>query len=332
MFDFGEMEEHYAKTGDDPAARTLPPLLLSPWLGVTKHNPRARIRLFCIGGVGVPAASFAGWCSEAMHQRFPAVEAAVLELPGHGAHEAKPFDDYVACAQAVAVELERIHFSDEEGDRASSSSRRPCRPFAFYGHSLGSRILAEVAALPLGPKGEKCRRFFVSGRGAPHVEVPHGPFREKRPDFEKMAPMGLKQLVLDGALRGSVSQEQLDKYSRWMETMAKSNPKRLQMFAEATYGDLVMGTGPWRPSVSHEKAVSTCPLHYFHGGADGNWPIRLEGRWDDLPGSWARYTTGGFSWSTCEGASHGDMGAVESPAFALICEELTKLVATESLQ
>lgn len=331
MFDFGEMEEHYARRGDDPAARTLPKLLDSKWLGVTKHNPRARIRLFCMGGVGVPAASFAGWCSEAMQERFPAVEAAVLELPGHGAHEAEPFNDYVACAHAVAAEIERIHFANNS-DAEDTGSRRPCRPFALYGHSLGSRILAEVAALPLGPNGERCRKLFVSGRGAPHVDVLQGAFRARRPDFERLSAQEVKELVINGALRGSVSQEQLDKYSRWMDTLAKTNPKHLYMFADATYGDMCMGLGPHRPSISHEKGVSECPLHYYHGGSDANWPLKVQGHWDDLPGTWARYTTGAFTWSTCPDATHGDMGSVESPAFPLICEDLTQLVARESLQ
>lgn len=326
MFDFDEIEDHFARSSDDNAARTLPKLLESEWLGVTKHNPHARIRLFCLAGVGVPAGSFSQWASEEIHLRYPALEVAVLELPGHGDNKGEPFSDYVACAWAICSELLRIHFySGPAGGAASSHTR----PLALWGNSLGSRIATEVAAVLVGPLGERCKRLFVSARGAPHI-VGSARLPDPLPDIKGSTVGDVERIAL-GLLAGSVTAAQLKKYERWFDLLARTDAKTLYTFTQALVGDMVMGVGPCVRSSSTSGGVVDCPLHYFHGGADEHWPLAAAGRWDSLPGTWERYTSAAFSWGECPGASHGDMGAVESPAFPAICESLTRLVATESL-
>jgi len=296
----------------------LPALLDSPWLGVTRHNPHAEVRLFCLLGVGVPAASFEAWASKGIHDRYPKVEAAVIELPGHGFHEGEPFFDYVACAESATAEISRIHFAQ------GLHHERELRPFALYGNSLGSRIAAEVAAALIGPNGERCEKLYVSGRGAPDIlTLFPGGQSWGGTDIGHLQIGEVKELIIR-MIGGSVSQDQRNKYARWLDSLEKGNPAELYSFAKATAGDMEMGTGPWRPgrTVGPEAVPFEFPLHYYHGGADENWPLQVEGRWDNLPETWARYTRGGFTWSTCPGATHGAMGAVDSPAFHLACEDL----------
>jgi surfactin synthase thioesterase subunit len=122
----------------------------NPWLWISRPNPAARLRLFCLPYAGGGATTFRTW-----HAHLPGdVEVCAVQLPGReNRFPEPPFTDLVELAQALPRHL-----------LASLD-----RPFALFGHSMGALIAYELAQRLFRQYGRAPTHLFVSGRGGPFV-------------------------------------------------------------------------------------------------------------------------------------------------------------------
>ncbi len=133
------------------------------WLKPPAVNPRASVRLFCFPYAGGTASAFRLW-SQYLHE---SIEVCPIQLPGREDRLGeKPLSSLGAIIDALLPVI------------------TPCldRPFAFYGHSMGSLIAFELAReLRRSGKPEPLG-IFVSGRCAPQVEDPDPPMHKLAED------------------------------------------------------------------------------------------------------------------------------------------------------
>ncbi len=114
-----------------------------------KPNPNAELRLFCFPYAGGSPAIFTPWIEKASE----CVELVFVQLPGRGARLVEPAIDNMP---DIISEL-MVH-----QDYMTS------KPFAFFGHSLGSRISYELAFQLLDAGLPTPRKIFASASRAPH--------------------------------------------------------------------------------------------------------------------------------------------------------------------
>ncbi|MBK0025786.1 thioesterase [Stenotrophomonas sp. S48] len=98
----------------------------SPWI-IHRPNAARRLRLYCFAYAGGHAGVFAPW--QALLE--PHVEVCGIQLPGRGARMREP----------AAASFDTL-ITDIAGAIAEADDGRP---FAFFGHSLGSLLAFEVA-------------------------------------------------------------------------------------------------------------------------------------------------------------------------------------------
>lgn len=123
----------------------------TPWVSLSRPNPRANTRLFCFHYAGGSASVFRNWQASFP----PAVEVCPVQLPGRASRlREKPFTDPSELVAAAAQALRPLFD----------------RPFAFFGHGMGSLISYELTLLLRRENGITPRRLFVSGRGAPRIK------------------------------------------------------------------------------------------------------------------------------------------------------------------
>lgn len=122
----------------------------TPWLLRHVSPVEARVRLFCFPYAGVGASVYRLWPAGLP----PEVEVCAIQLPGReGRLRESPMTSIHAMTQALLPEL--LPWFD--------------RPFAFFGHSMGAILAAEVAR-SLRATGLKTPGWLmVSGRRAPHL-------------------------------------------------------------------------------------------------------------------------------------------------------------------
>lgn len=126
-----------------------------PWIAHYRPNRAARMRLFCFPYAGGSAMTYRGWSDELP----PEVEVLPVELPGRASRFREPAFRRVTDLVAAA---------------ADALAHRLDRPYAFFGHSMGSLIAFELAR-ELRRRGiDTPRVLFASARRAPDV-----PFQEK---------------------------------------------------------------------------------------------------------------------------------------------------------
>lgn len=155
----------------------------NPWLITLRHNPQARLRLFCLPFAGGGANVFRQWPNALP----PEVELDAFQLPGR---ERRILEAPCADLDALVTQL-----------FAAMRSRLDL-PFAIFGHSMGS-ILAFELARRLRREGElQPVHMFVSGRHAPQLPDPEPPIHHL-PDAEFIKGVrrlnGLPDEVLDSA-------------------------------------------------------------------------------------------------------------------------------------
>ena len=120
------------------------------WIAYRQPNPNARLRLFCFHYLGGAASVFREW-SDALPSD---IEVCPVQLPGREARlKEQSFTEFVPLIETLGQVLEP--YLD--------------KPFAFYGHSLGTLIGFELARLLRQQYGLSPIHLLVGGLQAPHV-------------------------------------------------------------------------------------------------------------------------------------------------------------------
>lgn len=122
------------------------------WFRVSYPKPQARLRLFCLPYAGGAAAIYRNW-----PQSLPDdIEVCAIQLPGRENRiREQPFNNLVALVQVLLPNL--LPYLD--------------KPFALFGHSMGSLIAYELAQ-QLQSHDQTPTQLFVSGRRAPILSEP----------------------------------------------------------------------------------------------------------------------------------------------------------------
>lgn len=142
----------------------------SSWLRMARPSRGGEITLFCFPYSGASAAIYSGWVNN-----IPNVNVCPVELPGHGLRLNEPLHGNLM--QLVELTAEAI-------------SPYIDRPFAFFGHSMGSLLSFELARRIRGLRQVEPVHLFVSGHNAPQFE-------------EKMEPIStLPEPEFIGKIRG----------------------------------------------------------------------------------------------------------------------------------
>ena len=123
------------------------------WIAFRKTTPDARVRLFCLPYAGAGASVFRPW----VDLLPPEIELCAIQLPGR---EERSREERFTRIDPLVEDLAR-HL---EGSLD--------RPFALFGHSMGSVIAYELACFLRRAGLPEPLHLFVSGRRAP--QVPYG--------------------------------------------------------------------------------------------------------------------------------------------------------------
>jgi len=129
--------------------------VITPWIPNWQPKPQARIRLFCFPHAGGGASLFRSWSTNLA----PHIEVCPVQLPGRENRLAdKPFAQIAPLVETLAQVL------------------RPYldKPYAFFGHSMGSLISFELAQ-HLRQDGLAPVQLFVASHRAPQIPDPDPP-------------------------------------------------------------------------------------------------------------------------------------------------------------
>lgn len=131
----------------------------NPWLVVRKPNRWADLRLFCFPYSGAGASIFNRWAERLPYQ----IELCAVQPPGRETRMAEPlFTRLTPLVQTMAQAL--LPYLD--------------KPFAFFGHSLGTLISFELARHLRREHGLQPVYFFASGHGAPQMPKEKTPIHD----------------------------------------------------------------------------------------------------------------------------------------------------------
>jgi surfactin synthase thioesterase subunit len=141
----------------------------NPWLPRRPIRDEALLNLFCFPHAGGGAATYYRWSHD-----FPGeIEVLPILLPGRERRLAEPAVDSIPKLTGALAENLAPHLS---------------KPFAFFGHSMGSLIAFELTRL-LRRRGMALpRRLFVAAFRAPQLAATSSPIRGL-PDSEFVAAM-----------------------------------------------------------------------------------------------------------------------------------------------
>ncbi|MEJ6475000.1 thioesterase II family protein [Pseudoalteromonas piscicida] len=148
-----------------------------------KPTPNASLRLFCFPYAGGSPSIFTPWIEKVGEH----VELVFVQLPGRGARLIEPAIDNMP--QIIDTLMQHQDFITS-------------KPFAFFGHSLGSRISYELASQLHQNALPTPRKIFASASRAPHCsssstpmhDLPHDEFITKLRDLN-----GTPKEILDNA-------------------------------------------------------------------------------------------------------------------------------------
>lgn len=135
------------------------------WLRSGKHNPNARLRLFCFPYAGGAASIYRSWSQHLSAD----IEVCAMQLPGRESRiRDKPFTSVHELIQALMPNL--LPYLD--------------KPFTLFGHSMGALIVYELAQQLQHQVGRTPTHLFVSGRRAPFLPEPEPPLHSIRTDID----------------------------------------------------------------------------------------------------------------------------------------------------
>jgi surfactin synthase thioesterase subunit len=139
------------------------------WFSVPVPRLAASTRLYCFSHAGGGASAYRQWPAGLPDD----IEVVAVQLPGRESRlREAPLPSIPAVAEAVVAEL--LPGLD--------------RPFALFGHSMGSVVALEVARAVVREGGPLPRHLFVSGRRPPHLPGPESPLHPL-PDREFLAEL-----------------------------------------------------------------------------------------------------------------------------------------------
>ncbi|MNW27850.1 Linear gramicidin dehydrogenase LgrE [compost metagenome] len=126
------------------------------WLAKTVAHPAERLQLFCFPYAGGGASIFSSWKS----RLAPDIVVLPIQLPGReGRSMEEPMEQLQDIVEAlVPAMIPYVH-----------------KPFAFFGHSMGSLLAFETARELYSRTGELPVHLIVSGKSAPQL-----PYSKKR--------------------------------------------------------------------------------------------------------------------------------------------------------
>jgi surfactin synthase thioesterase subunit len=118
---------------------------------IPKPNRQAAMRLFCFPYAGGNANAFFSWTNKLPDN----IELVVFQMPGRVERSSEPLHQEMASVISELYEALPL-LSD--------------KPFCFFGHSLGSKVVIELSAHLQVLGGRMPSHIFVSGSLAPHLK------------------------------------------------------------------------------------------------------------------------------------------------------------------
>jgi len=144
-------------------------LPIDSWIVGRRPNPQARLRLFCFPYAGGPASVFRNW-SDGLPTD---IEVCPVQFPGRGTRlKEPPFSRLTLLVDALTEAL--LPLLD--------------KPFALFGHSLGSLVSFELARQLQTNHQTRPVRLFVSAGSAPQI-ARRGPPIHNLPEKEFLAEL-----------------------------------------------------------------------------------------------------------------------------------------------
>lgn len=168
------MKKHLVESENVKASDSIPdvdraraPRIETPrakWIVTPAPHPTPRARLICFPYAGGAPTAFHDWSEELP----PDIEVSSINLPGRARRINEPARGSIyEMAREIVPEL--LPLLD--------------RPFAFFGHCMGSIIMFEVAQLLQGEHGLSPLRLFVGGSMAPHLYQSSLVYNQPDPKF-----------------------------------------------------------------------------------------------------------------------------------------------------
>lgn len=204
------------------------------WLTCLEPRPWAAVRLFCFTHAGGRASLFRPWVD-----RLPrSIEVSAVQLPGR---ERRFNEPPMTSADAIVEAVTPAILSLQD------------RPFALFGHSMGSLLAFELARA-LEARGTPPAHLFVSGRRAPDAAAIETPVHQM-PDDAFVAEVNRRY--------GSIPAELLE------------HPDLMALLLPVLRADMaVVETYQYRSG----RPLS-CGLSVFGGGRDSRAPLADLAAW-----------------------------------------------------
>lgn len=236
------MSEPQPSSASEKSAATKPAAnFAGAWVRTALHRPRADVKLFCFPFAGGSVGAFDGW-----ERQLPAcIEVSTVDAP----QRYEQFDELLEALAPSVLELLD-------------------RPFAFYGHSLGSLIAFELARHLERHYGKSPMHLFVAAQQAPHAPFPY-------PSVQQLqTPAGAPLLDLAFPPPEGLAGPQLDEHRRC--TLDRIRPGMLIQSTNYAYQ-------PGEPLA--------CPITAFGGLRDRVINRRLLEQWREHTASAFRVET-----------------------------------------
>ena len=246
----------------------------STWVATQRRDTEARLRLFCLPHAGAGTAMFNLW-----RRSLPDfVEVCPILLPGR---EARLSEDSFTDSNTL---IEQV---------TSGVAAYLDRPYAIFGHSMGSLLAFELAHSLRAHGFREASHLFLSGRNAPHLYL--GQTRlHQLPDEEFLAELDARY--------GGLPQEIL------------TDPELLELYLPILRADLTL----LETHFHRDRHPLPCPISAFAGKQDKNVSlVGLE--------AWSQHTAGPFESEWFDGGHFYLTGASKAILLERIAGKLERI-------